>query len=105
MTDRTQGNETGALDPRRNAHSGVPAAVRAEAGPRSSTQSVTAASHSVEHSRAGRGKMLALYIIPGLLLLCLIAGYWIYSVSRANQQQEQNHNGSTRDDTTLPHTP
>ena len=49
--------------------------------------------------------MLALYIIPGLLLLCLIAGYWIYSVSRANQQQEQNHNGSTRDDTTLPHTP
>jgi hypothetical protein len=104
MTNGTHANETGSTDPRHNAPRAATSA-RAGAGPRSSTQPVPAASHSVEHSRAGRGKITALYIVPGLLLLFLIIGYWAYSVSRANQQQEQNHNGSSRDDTTLPHTP
>lgn len=51
------------------------------------TQRDGTAPHSMEHSKKGRGTLIGILVIPGILLLLLITGYWAFNLLVVNSQQ------------------
>lgn len=47
--------------------------------------------HSMEHSKKGRGTLIGILVIPGLLLLALLTGYWVFNLVTMNSQQGSSH--------------
>jgi hypothetical protein len=52
------------------------------------TQPDGTAPHTMEHSTKGRGTLIGILVIPGILLLLLLTGYWLVNLFAMNSQQE-----------------
>jgi hypothetical protein len=53
-----------------------------------------ATSQSVEHSTKGRGKVVALVVVPVLLVLLVVLGYWALAVFKVNSEADGSQKNS-----------
>jgi hypothetical protein len=56
----------------------------------------TLADKSVEHSKAGRGKVLAIFIVPPLLVVLVLLAFWIIPGLQANTEDGRQPTGGAR---------
>jgi flagellar basal body-associated protein FliL len=66
----------------------------------SGTRTTPNVSASVEHSTEGRGKLIAVLVLPLVLVVLAIAGFWAFSLGTSdeeNDRQAKPASSSTQD--------
>lgn len=69
------------------------------------TQRDGTAPHTMEHSSKGRGTLVGILVIPGILLLMLITGYWAFNLLTVNSQQGSHQRPAAETNAPRPEAP